>query len=146
MMWIEAVLASLLLVVSMLLLSQLPPPAPVLLDRLAIWQLEDRAALLAEFGSDPGLEGGPNAGAVASLSDADLALLVFNQSQAFCYCWTWLNEGNNFDKAAASYSFSEPRCDAAFAANATTLRVLRRGVWRSGSLQFLYIEQVQPSP
>jgi hypothetical protein len=141
MMWIEAVLASVLLLTAMSLLSQPPPPAPVLLDRLAIWQLEDRAALLAEFGSDFGPHGVSNA---AALSDDNLAIIVFNQSEAFCYHWAWLNEENSFDQSLASFSFSAPSCTAGFATNTTTLRALRRGVWRGGSLQFLYIEQAQP--
>lgn len=142
-MWIEAVLASMLLLVAMLLLHQSPPPAAVLPDRLAIWQLEDRSALLAEFGSDSGFEGVSNTGAPAS--DANLHDAVFNQSEPFCYAWAWLNESNNFDPVQAEFSYSEPRCDADFAVHPTTLRALRRGVWREGRLQFLYIEQAPPS-
>ncbi len=143
MMWIEAVLASMLLLMAMLLLNQSPPPPAVLLGQLATWQLEDRSALLAEFGSDAGPGGMPPA--PAALSDGDLASLVFSQSEPFCYAWAWLNESNNFDAPQAYFSYSEDRCRADFSTPPAVIRSLRRGVWREGQLQFLYIEQAQPS-
>ena len=139
MMWIEAVLASLLLLVAMQLASQSNPPPPVLLNHLTTWQLEDRAALLAEFGSDAGLDG--VSGAHAPASDADLRAAVFNQSEPFCYAWAWLNESNSFDPSLAAYSYNEEGCRSVFDAHPATLRALRRGVWRSGQVQFLYAEQ-----
>ncbi len=139
MMWFEAVLASMLLVTAMLLLSQPPPQSAVLTENLATWQLEDRLAVMAELGSDHGLEGAADAG--VTMSDTDLRSVVFNQSEPFCYAWAWLNESNGFSNSAPDFSYSEDDCASYFDANPPALRSLRRGVWRAGSLQFLLLEQ-----
>ena len=142
-MWIEAVLASMLLVTAMLLLNQQPQYSSPLTDTLASWQLEDRLALLAEFGSDAGLQEGAGAGAPAGIptSDSDLRRIIFNNPEPFCYRWAWLNESNSFAKSDAEFHYSEDDCAPSFNSTPSTLRSLRRGAWRAKSLQFLLLEQ-----
>ena len=141
MMWIEAALASLLLALAMLLLLQAPAAPSPLLDQVATLQLEDHAALLAEFGSDP-LPGGPNLTGTA-LSDDLLKAKIFPNPQPFCYQWYWSSSDPILGAALqnSSVSYSEDACSQVFDNHPAVIRQISRGAWRDGSLQFLHLKQ-----
>ncbi len=137
MMWIEAVLASMLLGLTMLLLLQSPPASSPFLDQATTLQLEDRAALLIEFGSDP-IPGSQNLTNTA-LSDDLLKEKIFSSPQAFCYRWHWSSTDSLAPDTAVYYS--DDTCSAVFDAHPATMRSISRGAWRNGSLQFLHLSQ-----
>ncbi len=158
MMWLEALLSSLLVAFAFMLLLSTPSHSSHLLDLASYFQLSDRAALLAEYGSDAGPaplagSGTPVSGAnplspaivAGSRSDMELNTLVFPPSspEPFCYRWAWLEANSPASYLPADSDFFTPSlsCPPSAFHNASSMRSMQRGVWRQGKLQFLLLEQ-----
>ena len=144
MMWLEALLSSLLVALALVLLLH-SPPAQIdpMSDAARYWALSDHAAALAELGADPG----PAPLAGQALDDDSLRSEVFQNPQPFCYRWQWLapTPQGSSEVALSSLSYSEDVCNSAFDPPPADLHTLERGVWRNGGLQFLRMEQA-PRP
>ena len=125
MMWLEALLSSILVAFAFLLLFNSPLPSTHLQDTAALLQLQDRAALLAEWGADAGPA--PLAGqgqptpilgtVIDSRADSDLRALGFppDKPLSFCYRWVWLAPTQSSSGLSpADYALSSPECAPAF--------------------------------
>ncbi|MDE1797851.1 MAG: hypothetical protein KGH63_00405 [Candidatus Micrarchaeota archaeon] len=129
MMWLEASLASLLVLAALSLSLQAPTPAHPLLEFASYQQLDERAAALAEIQTRmPPVPGAANDAAISG---------VFAPSDAYCYRYYWSGQSGNAD-------FSSDACQSAFALSAPSiLRSVRRGAWKDGQLQWLTVEQFE---
>lgn len=144
MMWLEALLSSLLVALALVLLLHSPPmQTDPMSDAARYWSLSDRTAALAELGSDAG----PSPLAGQTMDDDALASAVFPTPEPFCYRWQWLGPTprGGPEENLSSPAYSDPACAAVFGAPAPTSLTLERGVWRNGRLRFLKVEQV-PRP
>lgn len=120
MMWLEALLASLLVLAALSLSLQAPPPTHPLLEFASYQQLDDKAAALVEIQtrSPLPLEG------------------VFDSTDAYCYRYLWSGE--------RAFTYSSNVCQSAFSLSSPPIiRSVRRGGWKDGQLQWLAIEQFE---
>ena len=146
MMWLEALLSALLVALAFTLLIHAPlAQSDPLSDTARYWSLSDRAAALAELGSDAG----PSPLAGQTLDDDTLRAEVFSDAQAFCYRWQWLQPAPRGSSPSRSPSlsqptaafYSDPICEPEFESPPAAQLSLERGVWRQGQLQFLRMDQ-----
>jgi len=143
MMWLEALLSSLLLALALVLLLNSPVLSDPMSDAASYWELSDKTTALAELGADSG----PTPLAGRALDDDSLRAEIFIEPTSFCYRWQWLSpspQGQRAD-ALSQLFFSDEACASAFNPSTKNLRVIERGVWRQGKLQFLRVEQA-PRP
>lgn len=118
MMWLEALLTSLVILVALMLTLQVPPERSALMDFYIYQSLEDRAALLAE-------------GQTLSFQDEPL-----------CYSWQWSDEPwtAHYSSASCKPQFLDPAHP-----SHSEHWSLRRGVWGPGYLRWLQMGSWRPS-
>lgn len=139
MMWLEALMSSMLVAFAILLLLAAPSQPPPMLGQASLIQLHDRAALLAEFGADAG----PPPLAGKTLDDNALASLAFPAAEPFCYRWVWLeaSQPSSFQPDDSAFTYAPSSCNQGSFRNSSFMRRIERGVWRQGGLKFLRVEQ-----
>lgn len=140
MMWLEALLSSFLVLLALVLLLNAPAASTnPMSDAAQYWELSDKTAALAELGADLG----PSPLSGRTLDDDSLRAEIFQEPSPFCYRWQWLAPVPRGSPPAplSSPVFSDSACLSVFSATPQNLRVIERGVWRQGRLQFLHVEQ-----
>lgn len=128
MMWIEALLSSLLLLALLTMTFGAPPPSLALAQFAAYQSLDDHAAALAEISSRRTM-GAP---IDTPFTMDPLALQsIFSDSNSFCYRYKW-------DAQPPAFS---PHCDESAFHSPPSVRSVKIGAWVDHQLRFLTMEQ-----